>query len=199
MQAFSSAFWRDLTRFCLTVRSLELYCRIRRQNSIMPSSERLSEGDAIMKFSHLLTTTAAAIIGSAALHAQQPADAAPPAQPNVEEETSGPDEAAISALEAAGITRRQYNSTLIATAYTGNDVTMPNPAGCRCRCKRPRLPHPRHGPACRCAGRAHCLLAGAYWSRRGCRHPEPRWRDRPFCGGQNGAHRVCACLGCRRL
>ena len=77
-----------------------------------------------MKFSHLLTTSAAAIIGSAALHAQQPADAAPPAQPNVEEETSGPDEAAISALEAAGITRRQYNSTLIATAYTGNDVTM---------------------------------------------------------------------------
>ena len=76
-----------------------------------------------MRFSHL--KAAAVLLSSMSLCAQQPASTPPaaPAEPETEE-AQGPDAAAISALEQAGISRRQFNSTLVATAYSGDAITM---------------------------------------------------------------------------
>ena len=74
-----------------------------------------------MRFSYL--KAAAVLLSSMSAVAQQtvpPADQAPalPAEP------TGPDADAILALEQAGISSRQFNATLIQTAYSGDAVTM---------------------------------------------------------------------------
>ena len=79
-----------------------------------------------MKLSQILVISAAAgVTGSGLLEAQQAAavtgpepEVAVPAVP------AGPDVDAITALQEAGITRKQYGANLIASAYDGNAITM---------------------------------------------------------------------------
>ncbi|MBR7109145.1 MAG: ankyrin repeat domain-containing protein, partial [Akkermansia sp.] len=83
-----------------------------------------------MKLSHKLTAFGAAFSCAPLLLAQQAAPPTTTPLPDAEEAEAAipappqPDESAIAALEQAGIQRKNFNSTLVAAAYSGNDVTM---------------------------------------------------------------------------